>query len=85
MFFLFLFYLYCYRNNGQSKSDELPILLVCVIITCYSWLISQSSHTLTSMVIVLLPSFPVPGDDSTLQQFRLGDCDRINQSVSIKH
>jgi hypothetical protein len=37
------------------------------------------------MVIVLLPSFPVPGDDSTLQQFRLGDCDRINQSVSIKH
>ena len=78
-------YLYCYRNKGQSESDELPIQLVCVIITFYRWLISQSSHTLTSMVIVLLPSSPAPGDDSTLQQFRLGDCNTIMKQLTSQH
>jgi hypothetical protein len=39
-----------------------------------TWLNSPSLHTPTSMVIVFSPLFPSLGEDTTLQQFRLGDC-----------
>ena len=39
-----------------------------------TWLNSPSLHTPTSMVIVFSQLFPSLGEDTTLQQFRLGDC-----------
>lgn len=62
------------RRRKESESSYLHLSLIKAHAPA-TWLNSPSLHTPTSMVIVFSPfSPPSLGEDTTLQQFRLGDC-----------
>jgi hypothetical protein len=60
----------------KEKNLKLPIFiyLYMKVHAPATWLNSPSLHTPTSMVIVFSPFLPSLGEDTTRQQFRLGDC-----------